>query len=244
MNTKKFFLPILAIAFAFSFTACKKDRFPCVKASGEITTETRTVEAWTDVELSIGANLHITQDPNASEHTVRITTSANVHEFLKTEVNGNTLEIFTKRCMRKLDQVDIYLTVRDIDLVHVSGSGTVTTSRAIETDQFELKISGSADVDIEANVSTLTTRISGSGSVAVAGTAPTHNAKISGSGDIKCYGLTTSSTDINISGSGTARVFAEERLEVKISGSGDVYYRGLPSVNTNISGSGDIHSDN
>ena len=61
---------------------------------------------------------------------------------------------------------------------------------------------------------------------------------VAGSGNIHSFGLTTQSTEISITGSGNAEVYATKQLNVKVVGSGDVKYKGGASVDTHITGSG------
>jgi hypothetical protein len=67
---------------------------------------------------------------------------------------------------------------------------------------------------------------------------------ISGSGILDFVGIEAQEVQTEISGSGTIRVFAEEKLDVTISGSGTVYYSGSPDINTTISGSGKLKKIN
>lgn len=244
MNFKAIFIPVLALSLTFGFSSCKKDRWPCIKADKETTTETRTVSSWNEVELNLAADVFIAQDPNLSEHTVRIEAPNNLMEHINTEVNGNRLELYTKRCFRGDENIRIYLKVRDIDEVDLAGSGTIESQNTIETNELSLKISGSGNINFDADVNNLTTRISGSGKIDTEGETNRHDAKISGSGDLLCYGMDCNTATVKITGSGDAWMQVADELDVTISGSGDVWYLGNPSVNTNISGSGDVHSDN
>jgi hypothetical protein len=51
-------------------------------------------------------------------------------------------------------------------------------------------------------------------------------------------------TSVSISGSGSAEVVANEKLDSKIAGSGDVKYWGNASVNSKIAGSGSVRKEN
>ena len=65
---------------------------------------------------------------------------------------------------------------------------------------------------------------------------------ITGSGDFKGDQLKGKSTVVHITGSGSAKVYASEKLDTHITGSGDVYYAGRPLVNANSTGSGKTRS--
>jgi hypothetical protein len=64
--------------------------------------------------------------------------------------------------------------------------------------------------------------------------------EIAGSGDYRAEELKTEYSDVEIKGSGDARLHAELGLDARILGSGSVYYLGNASVKTNTSGSGRV----
>jgi hypothetical protein len=67
---------------------------------------------------------------------------------------------------------------------------------------------------------------------------------LSGAGDFDAYDLISRNAEIDLSGAGSARVYATEDLDVSISGAGSVRYRGEPSVHKSISGLGSLKRDN
>jgi hypothetical protein len=63
---------------------------------------------------------------------------------------------------------------------------------------------------------------------------------ISGFGDFKAKELQSKTANVNISGAGSATVWAEDELDATISGAGSVNYYGSPSVTKNVNGVGSI----
>jgi hypothetical protein len=140
-------------------------------------------------------------------------------------------------------KVHYHITMKQIEGVTISGSGSVTASH-IQSEQSRWKVSGSAKMHLDnLQSTTLHTIISGSGMVELSGSAQHHDIHISGSGKIAASEMQTQETTITISGSGQARVNAAQTLEVRISGSGDVRYVGQPKVSQHISGSGRVRQE-
>ena len=104
--------------------------------------------------------------------------------------------------------------------IEVSGSGDVDAD-GIETDAFELRSDGSADI-------------------ALAGTTGRLTVDLDGSGDTDLAGLAAREAWVASDGSGDTEVRAEHRLEVDLDGSGDVRYHGDPALTRHVDGSGEL----
>ncbi|QYZ79480.1 DUF2807 domain-containing protein [Methanofollis formosanus] len=211
---------------------------PCTIGSGNVTSETRDVGTFQSVELTSFATVLVTQGAAAP---VVIEAEDNIIPLLRTRVSDGVLVIdHDAACVRNTTPVVVRVSMEEVQRLAVSGSGTVLGENEIVGERLETAISGSGNLDLDMNVSTLESTISGSGEALFSGTAAEHDAGISGSGTIKGFDLTTEQTNLAISGSGKAEVFATEALDVQIAGSGTVTYRGDPAVTQDISGSGSL----
>ncbi len=138
-------------------------------------------------------------------------------------------------------ELKIYVTMRDIEAIKLSGSGPIYGENVLKTDDLEVKLSGSGNMELEVESGDLEIGISGSGSIEMEGLGEDVYARISGSGKIKANDLEVKSLDARISGSGSIYMTVEDEIEASISGSGNVYYRGDPDrVMNSSSGSGKI----
>jgi len=209
------------ILFALSsllLISCSKDR---LTASGDKTTETRELRDFSGVKSSGANDVHITY---GEEFKVTLKGSDNLVPYFKTEVVGNTLHLGYERVNVRRDDIEVFVTLPEIQYVSVSGSGSVDIYGSFpEVEFFDVAISGSGEVEIEdpfeANESVI---------------------KISGSGEADLERLTANHAEINISGSGDAKLRVAETLKARISGSGKIYYKGNPQVDSHISGSGKV----
>ncbi|MEQ9006965.1 MAG: head GIN domain-containing protein, partial [Ekhidna sp.] len=138
-------------------------------------------------------------------------------------------------------EVTIYVTMKEIEGLSVSGSGNIESKGKLQTEDVRLSVSGSGDIDLEMESDELDIRISGSGSISLNGNAEEAEAKISGSGRVKAEDLKVQVFEASISGSGSCYITATEEVNARISGSGSVYYSGDPKrVISNSSGSGKV----
>jgi len=136
----------------------------------------------------------------------------------------------------------IELVIEFIDLERLKLSGaTKLYVEELRSPTFSLGISGSGDTHIKQfQGDSLNLRVSGSATIDVGGAVNTQVIGISGSADYEARDLATQSTTIRISGSADAHVAVASTLDAKISGSGSVRYLGQPKVSSSVSGSGKI----
>jgi Putative auto-transporter adhesin, head GIN domain len=65
--------------------------------------------------------------------------------------------------------------------------------------------------------------------------------RLSGAGKARCYDLMSENTSVDISGAGSAEVFASVALDADVSGAGSVRYKGNAArVNQQVSGAGSV----
>lgn len=215
--------------------------FICLSAFAQ-KTEVREVGSFTGVGLSTAGTVYLTQ---GSTHKVELKGSSEVLERVETEVRGGKLIIKTENSgwfnFRTNEDLDIYITMSNIEELSVSSSGKIIGQNKLKTDDLELSVSGSGKIEIETDSDDLDLSISGSGKLELSGTASAVEASISGSGKVRAENLRARSYQAKISGSGSCEIYAEESIDARISGSGSVYYKGDPKhVNTSISGSGKV----
>jgi len=172
-------------------------------------------------------------------------------EEVKVEVRNGELRIESSRRSRwtfwndATDNVDVYITVKELKAVGVSGSGDIIGQNTIETGNFEARVSGSGDIKMDLDARTVESRISGSGNIELSGSASSGSLSISGSGKLLAEKLKLDDFKVSISGSGRGSITVFGELDVRISGSGSVYYGGEPTgVNSSISGSGKVRRIN
>ena len=137
--------------------------------------------------------------------------------------------------------LEIYVTVRELESLNLSGSGKAYGENKITSDYLELKVSGSGSMDLKADAKETDIMISGSGKVYLSGEGDRSHVAISGSGSVRAENFKANSFKIRISGSGSCEIHAVESIDSRISGSGSVRYKGDPrNVNASSSGSGKV----
>lgn len=240
-NVKWLFL--LAIATTLLTPACFIDvdddglSVGCINGKGPIVSVDLDLPVFDAVHLAMPGQVFITQ---GAEQSVRIEAKQNIIDELELDVNNGRWTIETNRCIRDLDDFRVFITMKDIHELNISGSGDIIGENFFAVDDISLRITGSGDMDLGLDADDIEVDITGSGNMTIEGTGDYLDSRISGSGDIRAFPLEVNRAKFNISGSGDAEISVKDELDVRISGSGDVKYKGNPSVDVSISGSGRV----
>jgi len=227
MRTKKL-LFLIVVYFLFTVISVSAQK-----------TEVRTVGTFTSISMGIHGDVYVSQGPTQK---LTIEAEEGVLGLIETEVKNNELRIrFSQNWVKTKIPIRIWITNAEIEGLYLSGSGNIITETPIKTNEIELKLSGSGNINVkDLSCDEADAAISGSGNIDVAGSANELAIAISGSGNCNADKLQTSETDVKISGSGDCRVNATKELSVAVSGSGSVYYAGNPKIDASVSGSGKI----
>ncbi len=229
------------------------------------TKETRNVSTFTKISFRVPGKLYLKQ---GSPQKVEIEGKKDVLEKIETEVDGDRLVIGKEGKWMDWswgdndDKVNVYITVKDIEGLSVSGSGDLIGQGKIASSELDLNVSGSGSLQLEAAVSgDLEADVSGSGEIILKGSCRNYDSDVSGSGRIDLDVAISDKASFSVSGSGkiqasgtanevktnisgSGKVLAANletnKCDVRISGSGDVEINVKNELDANISGSGSV----
>lgn len=253
---------IIIALIAIAFTSCENYGLTGIKGSGPVVSQNFETTLIEGLNLEIPATVYLTK---GDEQSIRIDAQQNILDNIETYVNNEVITIKFDKNVAKHEEIYVYITLAHLKQLTISGSGTISSGSGFTTEnKLIISISGSGDIDTEADAPEVEMNISGSGDIKLKTFTQKLSSNISGSGDVFLIGKaagnawfnTSGSGDItafdfeikycsvSIAGSGNAKVFATQTLDVKIAGSGDVYYKGNPTINVNIAGSGNVINAN
>ena len=215
-----------------------------VKGNGIITTKTHTTLDYHKVNV-VGSMDVILE--KGTEGTIRVTTDENIHQYVIIESNKGVLNIKIKNNININTKKSIHIKVpfTSLDNVSLTGSGYVLTNDQIKSDQFEVKINGSGEMNLDIDVNRVDAEVNGSGDLKILGTAIDLKIKVTGSGDFDGGSLIAQNVEANVTGSGKALVVAKSSIKARVYGSGYIEYLGTPSaIDNKVIGSGDIEGEN
>jgi hypothetical protein len=225
--------------------------------------QTRNVDPFTKIAFRVPGKLYLKQ---GSPQKVEIEAKQDVLDRIETEVSGGKLTISTENwhnwSWHGGEDISIYITVKDIEAISVSGSGDLIAQTPLTGNNFDLNVSGSGSMQAELQATgDMQAGVSGSGNLELKGKCKNFDSRISGSGDIFLEAAIAGAAEFNVSGSGkvkatgsaqsvkailtgSGKVLASnletDKCDVRISGSGDVEINVKTELEANISGSGSV----
>ena len=208
--------------------------------------QTKNVDTFTKISFRVAGKLYLRQ---GSPQKVEIEGKKDAVEETVVKVEGSKLIIgregkWSNWNFGNDDEVNVYVTVKDIDALSVSGSGDLIAETKIVSNELSLNVSGSGNLKIEAEVSgEMEADVSGSGDLFVKGRCQSLNSDVSGSGKVNASVAVANRAEFGISGSGKVEADGSaSEVKVSISGSGKVLAANMQTntCNVRISGSGDV----
>ena len=211
-----------------------------VRGTGNITTETRGITGYNSVDVSGNIDVYVKQD---SSQSVKVETDDNLLGLVEVYEEGGVLHIRTRKGynLNPTRGIKVFVAGSEFRRFEASGACDIySENMIISSGSVDIDLSGSCDAKLELRAPKVSADISGSGSVTLNGETRDLSVDGTGSSSFKCMGLKSENVEVDITGSGSAEVFASIKLDVDVTGSGSVKYMGNASVSQKVSGSGSV----
>ena len=214
---------------------------PTERGSGNVIKQTRETGNFNSITIKYPAQITVTQGLSES---VKIEAEDNLLAGLQTRVRGDTLEIFYKEENNKhvnpTKPVKIMVIVKELKDVNFDSAGDLTLA-GIKSDDLNISVSGAGNLKVNDVVAKSLSSRSERRSMVAAGETDDFNLTISGFGSFNGKDLHNKTAQIDLSGAGSATIWADEELDAQVSGVGSINYYGSPSVTKQVSGVGSIN---
>lgn len=241
-----------------SLSSCERFIFDGIEGDGPIVSREIETEKAEGIILDIPATVYLSQ---GDVQRMTIDAQENIQNNIECHNSDGIIKLKFNQPVFRSKPVIVHLTIQSLREATITGSGYIISRNCFETaEQLKIKISGSGDIDLNADAPSVKILISGSGKLNLITKTSQINAEINGSGDlnlnggyvefssfyikgsgnINAYPIILKSCFVETYGSGNARVNVSEMLNINVYGSGDVYYRGNPVVSAKINGSGEV----
>ncbi|MBX2815694.1 MAG: DUF2807 domain-containing protein [Saprospiraceae bacterium] len=213
-----------------------------IRGEGESVTEEVRLDRFSGVINAFSCDIYLTQGQNQS---VRLEGQENILANMVLDVNPNgILKIKSDRPVRTHKPVKVYITIPDLEILKVAGSGNIKTESAFDNLQdLDLGVSGSGNMSIDIHADEIKAKITGSGNINIGGSASLADVGITGSGSFNGFDMEVENSEATITGSGTAKIQISHSLDARIVGSGNILYKGdARDISSKITGSGSVRS--
>lgn len=221
-----------------SFWSC--DSSPAIEGSGEVRELTRTVGNFRELEIVGEYQLQL-QEGTAAR--VIITADENLLDYIETEVSGRTLKIRNTEEIDGSEGVKLTVVYPELRRLEVGGAAKVSNAGTLRAKELEIEVAGATMLELNMDVKELFLKLSGAGIVTLSGDAREQEIDMSGAGSLNAYKLHTERTDIELSGVGSAKVYATDELNAEVNGIGNIQFMGNPrNIHREVGGLGAIEA--
>ena len=230
------------LAITLFLASCQGFMGKRVHGNGNIRTEDRPVSNFKHVEVGGAAKVLVSQGDHAS---IKIETDENLLPYMEVNQDGDKISIREKHGfnLKPTHEIRIYVTAPVFSSIEASGAcDIIGETKITNPENLEIHVSGAGDIKMEIDAPKLSAEVTGSGSVYLKGQTKEVSLDLTGAAHAHCYELLAENTKVEISGAGSAEVYASVKLDAEVSGAGDVNYKGnAPSVSQHVSGAGSVH---
>lgn len=239
-NMKPFFL--FSLISLFIFSSCSYVGGKRVNGNGNIITQDRTTGKFNSVHVSGAINVYLKQD--SAQQAIKVEADENLQELIEIEEENGVLYI-SPRDNYNLDpsnkNIKVFVTAPHFISLGASGASNLySENKLTSVETLDIDLSGASEIKMDIKAPRINTEVTGASSVVLTGETKDFRIEGSGASEIKCFGLMTETTELDISGAFSAEIFASVKLDVQASGASDVKYKGAPSVSQDLSGASSI----
>jgi hypothetical protein len=242
---RKYLSIIALLAVMILVNSCHHYWGKRVRGNGNITTEDHSVSNFKNVEVGGSINVYVSQ---GSPSSVKLEGDENIIKYVEVIQEGDRVIVRNKEGynLEPSGEMKVYVTTPVYNEIETSGaSDIIGQSKITNSEDLNIRVSGAGDVKLELDAPRIKAEISGSGSIHIKGETKEAELKLSGVGSAHCYDLLSENTKVDISGAGSAQVYASVNLEASVSGVGSVNYKGNPTnVKQEVSGAGSVSKAN
>lgn len=179
--------------------------FSGVKGSGVAASEKRDESEFKSVDVGGVFQVEITAQ---KDYSVEVSADDNLLQYIKTEVEGDTLKISTEKRINSQTPIIVRISAPNIEHVDASGASKVTVN-GLKNSKFGLDTSGASKVDLSGETASLTI-------------------DVSGASKIDAENLIAARANVGASGASKVTLNASEELIADASGASKISYAGNP----------------
>jgi hypothetical protein len=211
--------------------ACGSDSPDCMKSTGKITKEQRTVTPYNIIHVSGNLNLIFTADTTG---IIIVEAGEHLQKKIKTEVVDGRLNISnhnTCNWVRSYKEPrNIYIGIKNATNIFHYGPGLISTEARLTKDSIFIHLYSNGSINLNLDSKYIWLDMDNLGDFILTGKTETLWTQTLGIGQLNSEGMSCKNCFIKNTGQGDAFVRSDSLLTHYIENSGNVYYSGSPVV--------------
>ncbi|MEL6673977.1 MAG: head GIN domain-containing protein [Bacteroidota bacterium] len=199
--------------------------------------ESRDIKDFHSVDIKGNFEVLLKQD---KRHALQVEAGSKLMNHITSEVEDGVLVIRMDKKRGNLKKTRLYISSPEYRLIKTSGTVDIWSQDALSGDKLRLHLAGAGDWQLALDYRALNAKLAGAGSMKLRGQVRSAELNLGGAANVMAYELNAQAVEVELKGTGAAKVFAAENLEVSITGLGAVTYEGNPEVYRHITGFGTL----
>jgi hypothetical protein len=187
--------------------------------------EPRDAKSFHSLRVSHAFDVYITQ---GDEEGLAVSASDKKNiSNIKTEVKDGELRISYDDSKKKSSgKLKAYVSVKNIDRIHVSGASNVKIVGVLKADKLDVKLSGASDLKGQLEVAKFSADLNGASDMIVSGSATKATIEANGASNFKGFEFAVDVCDATAGGASDIQINVSKELTAKAAGASDIRYSG------------------
>lgn len=218
-----FFLALIILVGGCTISTDKSNK------SEDVVTEDRSISEFSRLSVHGVFNLYLSQGDRES---LGIEADEQTMDEIITRNNGEQLIIELEEGFELFDreQINIYLTITDLDSFEFEGVGNIKTETVLRLKDLDLKGDGVGNTKLELEADRIDAEFNLVGNVTLSGKVETIDLKNNGLGNVDASDLKAQFMTLDSNGIGNVEVYCEQEISITANGIGKVTYSGDAEV--------------
>lgn len=232
---------LVALIAALSSSCISSCRFGNgIKGSGNITTETRTLnEDFKSIKISNAIQALVEQSDNTA---ISVETDDNLQQYISTKIEKGVLIIESNKNYNSTKTPKIYIKMPVIDELIASSASIITSQNLLKTENINIKSSSGSLIKIDVEADAITLESSSGSSIKASGKALKLETSSSSGSSIDAKELMTNEVISNASSGSNTSIYPILNLNAKASSGSSINYYKIPkTVSKEESSGGNIN---
>lgn len=198
------------------------------QGNGNVITQQSKSDSFDAINVSDGLNVFVTM---GEKENIEIQADDNLMEYIKTEVNNGTLEIYVDDNFNiDMENIKINITAVELSQINASSGANVLLQNTIKSELFSCDVSSAAAVRLMIETENLSVNASSAGEVSMKGDADEVSLDASSAGNIEGNDLKIENCKAQASSGGKVNIYVSGDLIAYASSGGTINYSGNPTI--------------
>jgi hypothetical protein len=222
---------ISAIIISLLLAACGSNAPDCMKSTGKVIRETRSLNTFSTLEISGNINVILTSD---SSYDVVVEAGEHLLKKIKTEVSGTRLLVRNDNSCNWVrsykNPLNVYVGIKNIDDIFQYSPELLSTEKLLIKDTLIVHLYSNGSVNLDLDSKSIWLDMDFLGDCRLRGKTKKMLVTSLGMGQFNSEGMNCAELYVFGKGQGDVFVRSDSSLVAYIENSGNVYYSGSPVV--------------